>query len=62
VLICFAIQSRHLGDIYSIWVEEEHYLQDNERVDLFLPGAVDRLGESDQDRQAFTERICAMIA
>lgn len=56
-----AVDSRQLGNIYSLWVEEEHYLLDNDRVDLFLPGASHALQYFAENKESFTQMLLEMI-
>lgn len=56
-----AVDNRQLGNIYSTWVEEEHYLLDNDRVDLFLPGALHSLRYFAENKESFSQMLIEMI-
>lgn len=45
--------------VHGLWVETEHYLNDNQRVDGFLAGEPNLLRYFSQNLEAFTERIVA---
>ena len=60
-MLIVAVKNRFLGNIYSTWIEEEHYLNDNNRVDLFLLGAVETLQYLAASQQAFAERLWSTI-
>lgn len=56
-----AVQNRFLGTIYSIWIEEAHYLDDNNRVDLFLSGSVQLLKYLSEKRDVFTSWLIGRL-
>ncbi|MEM7034445.1 MAG: phosphotransferase, partial [Chloroflexota bacterium] len=48
---------RYWDAVHSLWIEEEHYQHDNQRVDGFLPGTLQKLRYLSKHQNQFIERI-----
>ena len=51
------LRERYLGNFHSLWVEAEHYLNHNRRVDGFLEGSLRTLQYFSQYMEQFLEQI-----
>jgi Ser/Thr protein kinase RdoA (MazF antagonist) len=52
----------YLKMIHSAWVEEEHYVKHNSRVDLFLESGIESVDYWSEHMQDLTEKLLAAIA
>jgi len=52
-----AAQTRYLHKILSLWVEADHYLEDNQRVDVFLEAEYHAVNYYAQHLNEYVERI-----
>ena len=55
---CFV---RYWDSVHSLWVETEHYLNDNHRVDGFLPGTLQKLRYLSQHQDQFVNRLISSL-
>lgn len=51
------IVARYLDKAHSLWIEEEHYLKDNYRVDCFLQGELDMLSYYSNNCSSLIEKL-----
>lgn len=56
-----ALRARYAGQVCGLWVETEHYLNHNTRVDLFLRPKYEYLRYMSQHLQEFNARICTCL-
>ncbi|MEM7531645.1 MAG: phosphotransferase [Chloroflexota bacterium] len=59
--IAQAITARYLQNMVSLWIEDEHYLQNNGRTDVFLEAAYASIRYSMAYRDEYIERLCIGI-
>lgn len=53
-----AVYQRYINEIHSLWVESEHYLLHNSRVDVFLESGYSRLLYFSQHLDSTIEQLC----
>ena len=56
--IAQAITVRYLQSMVSLWIETEHYLEDNDRTDVFLEAEYASIRYSMTHHEEYIERLC----